>query len=180
LRLDSEEAVLKDATWNAPADGPSPEADRATLLRRVTLDLTGLPPTLAEIDAFLADRAPDAYEKVVDRLLASPRYGERMAAPWMAAARFADSSGYNLDPDRDMHRWRDWVIDAFNRDLPFDRFTIEQLAGDLLPNATLEQKIAAGFNRNHRMMSKAGALPDEFFVENVLDRASTVGTCGSG
>jgi hypothetical protein len=159
---------------------PSPEADRATLLRRVSLDLTGLPPTPADVDAFLADRSPDAYEKVVDRLLASPRYGERMAAPWMAAARFADTAGYNLDPDRDMHRWRDWVIDAFNRNLPFDRFTIEQLAGDLLPNATLEQKIATGFNRNHRMMSENGANPDEFFVENVLDRASTVGTVWLG
>jgi hypothetical protein len=159
---------------------PSPEANRATLIRRVSLDLTGLPPTLAEIDAFLGDRSPDAYEKVVDRLLASPRYGERMAAPWMAAARFADTSGYNLDPDRDMHRWRDWVIDAFNRNLPFDRFTIEQLAGDLLPNATLEQKIATGFNRNHRQMSENGANPDEYFVENVLDRASTVGTVWLG
>jgi hypothetical protein len=159
---------------------PSREADRATLIRRVTLDLTGLPPTPAEIDAFLADRSSDAYEKVVDRLLASPRYGERMAAPWMAAARFADSSGYNLDPDRDMHRWRDWVIDAFNRNLPFDRFTIGQLAGDLLPNATLEQKIATGFNRNHRMMSENGANPDEFFVENVLDRVNTAGTVWLG
>jgi hypothetical protein len=159
---------------------PSPEADRATLIRRVTLDLTGLPPTLAEIDAFLADRSPDAYGRVVDRLLASPRYGERMAAPWMAAARFADSSGYNLDPDRDMHRWRDWVIDAFNRNLPFDRFTIDQLAGDLLPDATLEQRIATGFNRNHRMMSENGANPDEYFVENILDRANTVGTVWLG
>ena len=159
---------------------PSREADRPTRIRRVTLDLTGLPPTPAEVDAFLADRSPTAYEKVVDRLLASPRYGERMAAPWMAAARFADTTGYNLDPDRDMHRWRDWVIDAFNRNLPFDKFTIEQLAGDLLPNPTLEQRIATGFNRNHRMMSENGANPDEYFVENVLDRASTVGTVWLG
>jgi hypothetical protein len=159
---------------------PSPEADRTTLIRRVTLDLTGLPPTPAEVDPFLADRSPNAYEKVVDRLLASAHYGERMAATWMAAARFADTSGYNLDPVRDMHRWRDWVIDAFNRNLPFDRFTIEQLAGDLLPNATLGQKIATGFNRNHRMMSENGAIPEEFFVENVVDRVSTVGTVWLG
>ena len=104
---------------------PSPEADRATLLRRVTLDLTGLPPAPGEIAAFLGDDSPDAYEKAVDRLLASPRYGERMAAAWLAAARFADSSGYFADQRRDMSRWRDWVIDAFNRNLPFDRFTID-------------------------------------------------------
>ena len=112
---------------------PSPEADRATLLRRVSLDLTGLPPTLAEVDAFLADTSPNAYEKVVDRLLRSPRYGERMAFPWLDAARYADSNGYQTDGERYMWRWRDWVIDAFNRNMPFDQFTIEQLAGDLLP-----------------------------------------------
>jgi hypothetical protein len=159
---------------------PSPEADRATLLRRVTFDLTGLPPTLAEIDAFLADTSPTAYERAVDRLLASPHYGERMAAPWMSAARFADTSGYNVDPDRDMYRWRDWVIDAFNSNMTFDRFTIEQLAGDLLPNPTLEQIVATGFNRNHRMMSEQGSNPNEYFVENVLDRVNTVGTVWLG
>ncbi len=115
---------------------PSPEADRAALIRRVSLDLTGLPPTPAEVDAFLADTSPQAYERVVDRLLASPRYGERMASRWLDAARYADTSGYQSDGERSMWRWRDWVIDAFNRNLPFDQFTIEQLAGDLLPGAT--------------------------------------------
>ena len=129
---------------------PAPEADRATLIRRVSLDLTGLPPTLAEVDAFLNDRSPNAYEKVVDRLLGSPRYGERMAFRWLDAARYADTNGYQLDGDRSMWRWRDWVIEAFNRNLPFDRFVIEQLAGDLLPNPTLDQRIATAFNRNHR------------------------------
>ena len=159
---------------------PSPEADRPTLLRRVTFDLTGLPPTLAEVDAFVADGSPDAYEKVVDRLLASSRYGERMAAVWLAAARFADSSGYFVDQPRDMSRWRDWVIDAFNRNLAFDRFTIEQLAGDLLPNATLEQHIASGFNRNHRTNSEMGIIPEEYFVEAVVDRVATTGTVWLG
>src|SRR5262249_7370825 len=140
---------------------PSPEADRTTLLRRVTLDLTGLPPTLAELNAFLADKSPNAYETVVDRVLASPRYGERMAGSWMAASRFADTIGYTGDYERDMHRWRDWVIDAYNRNLPFDQFTTEQLAGDLLPNATPDQRIATGFNRNHRMMAEGGSLADE-------------------
>ena len=112
---------------------PSPEADRARLLRRVSFDLTGLPPTLAELDAFLADTSPDAYEKEVDRLLASPRYGERMAVDWLDAARYADTHGYQVDPEKEMWPWRDWVISAFNRNLPYDRFTIEQLAGDLLP-----------------------------------------------
>src|SRR5215471_10588932 len=120
----------------------APEADRATLLRRVTLDLTGLPPSLDEITAFEKD---GDYEKVVDRLLASPRYGERMAIRWLEAARYADTNGYQSDGPRDMWRWRDWVIDAFNRNMPFDQFTIEQIAGDLLPNATLSQKIATGF-----------------------------------
>src|SRR5207302_1538651 len=127
---------------------PAPEADRTTLLRRVTLDLTGLPPGLAEVDDFLADTAPGAYERAVDRLLASPRYGERLATRWLDAARYADTNGYQSDGERVMWRWRDWVIDAFNRDLPYDRFTVEQLAGDLLPHPTLEQRLATGFNRN--------------------------------
>ena len=159
---------------------PSPEADRAALLRRVTFDLTGLPPTLAELDAFMTDDSPDAYEEAVDRLLASTRHGERMAAVWLAAARFADSSGYFADQRRDMSRWRDWVIDAFNRNLPFDRFTIEQLAGDLLPNATRDQVIASGFNRNHRTNSEMGIIEQEFFVENVVDRVATTGTVWLG
>src|SRR5262245_38666865 len=118
---------------------PSPEADRATLIRRVSLDLTGLPPTPGEVQAFLADKSPNAYEKVVDRLLQSPRYGERMASPWLDAARYADSNGYQIDGDRSAWRWRDWVIEAFNRNKSFDQFIVEQLAGDLLPNATLDQ-----------------------------------------
>ena len=121
---------------------PRAEADRPTLIRRVSFDLTGLPPTPQEIDAFVNDTSPNAYEKVVDRLLASPRYGERMAFRWLDAARYADTNGYQVDGDREMWRWRDWVIDAFNRNMPFDQFTIEQLAGDLLPNPTLEQRIA--------------------------------------
>src|SRR6185436_10257793 len=135
---------------------PSPEADRATLMRRVSLDLTGLPPTPAEVDAFLADSSPAAYEKVVDRLLASPRYGERMASRWLDAARYADTNGYQTDAERFMWRWRDWVIQAFNRNLRFDQFTLEQIAGDLLPNPTLDQRIATGFSRNHRGNGEGG------------------------
>jgi hypothetical protein len=159
---------------------PAPEADRITLLRRVSLDLTGLPPTPAEVDAFLADKSADAYEKVVDRLLASPRYGERMALPWLAAARYADTNGYQTDGDRIMWRWRDWVIDAFNKNLPFDQFTIEQIAGDMLPKATLEQKIATGFNRNHRGNSEGGVIPEEYAVEYVVDRVDTTSTVWLG
>ncbi|HYT91262.1 MAG TPA: DUF1549 domain-containing protein, partial [Gemmataceae bacterium] len=155
---------------------PSPEADRVTLIRRVTLDLTGLPPTPAEVDAFLADTSPNAYEKVVDRLLASPRYGERMAIKWLDGARYADTNGYQGDGERVMWRWRDWVIDAFNQNMPFDQFTIEQLAGDLLPGATLEQKIATGFNRNHRGNAEGGIVPEEYAVEYVVDRVDTTGT----
>ncbi|MCI0662087.1 MAG: DUF1549 domain-containing protein, partial [Acidobacteria bacterium] len=128
---------------------PSPEADKVALLRRVHLDLTGLPPTPAETEAFLADKSPDAYEKVVDRLLASPHYGERMAMQWLDLARYADTHGYHIDSHRDMWPWRDWLIKAFNQNKHYDQFTIEQLAGDLLPNATIDQKIASGFNRNH-------------------------------
>src|SRR6202041_945690 len=121
---------------------PSAAAPKETLIRRVSLDLTGLPPTPAEVDAFLADESANAYEKVVDRLLGSPRYGERMAFRWLDAARYADTNGYQYDGERVMWRWRDWVIDAFNRNLPFDRFTRDQIAGDMLPDATLEQKMA--------------------------------------
>jgi len=152
---------------------PSPQADREILLRRVTLDLTGLPPTPEEISAFLQDPSPGAYEHVVDRLLASPRYGERMAARWLDAARYADSNGYQYDGERSMWRWRDWVIDAFNRNQPFDQFTLEQIAGDLLPNATLEQKMATGFNRNHRANTEDGIIPEEYAVEYVVDRVET-------
>ena len=128
----------------------APEADKTTLIRRVSLDLTGLPPTPGEVDDFLKDRSPYAYEQVVDRLLKSPRYGERMAQQWLDFARYADSNGFQVDSSRYQWPWRDWVINAFNDNLPFDQFTIEQLAGDLLPNATRAQIVATGFNRNHR------------------------------
>ena len=155
---------------------PIAEADRVTLIRRVTLDLTGLPPTPAEVDAFLADQSPRAYEQLVDRLLASPRYGERMALRWLDLARYADTNGYQNDSERAQWRWRDWVIDAFNANQPFDQFTIEQLAGDLLPDATLEQKIASGFNRNHRITLEGGVIPEEYRVEYVVDRVETTAT----
>ena len=152
---------------------PAAEADPRTLIRRVSLDLTGLPPSLSEVDAFVNDVSPDAWEKVVDRLLASPAYGEHMAVAWLDAARYADTSGYQNDGPRSMWRWRDWVIDAFNRNLPFDQFTIEQIAGDLLPNPTLEQQIATGFNRNHRGNAEGGIIPEEYQVEYVADRVDT-------
>ncbi|HXB68408.1 MAG TPA: DUF1553 domain-containing protein [Candidatus Acidoferrales bacterium] len=155
---------------------PSPEADRETLLRRVSLDLTGLPQTVGEMDAFANDRSAGAYEKVVDRLLASPRYGERMAERWLDAARYADTNGYQFDGERVMWRWRDWVIDAFNRNQRFDQFALEQIAGDLLPNATLDQKIATGFNRNHRANTEDGIIPEEYAVEYVVDRVETTST----
>jgi Protein of unknown function (DUF1553)/Protein of unknown function (DUF1549)/Concanavalin A-like lectin/glucanases superfamily/Planctomycete cytochrome C len=149
---------------------PSAEADRVTLLRRVTYDLTGLPPTPAEVDSFLADSSPDAYEKRVDALLRSSRYGERMAVPWLDASRYADTHGYHIDSHRAMWPWRDWVIDAFNRNLPFDQFTIDQIAGDLRPDATRQQKIASGFNRNHMINFEGGAIAEEYQVEYVMDR----------
>jgi Protein of unknown function (DUF1553)/Protein of unknown function (DUF1549)/Concanavalin A-like lectin/glucanases superfamily/Planctomycete cytochrome C len=159
---------------------PAPEADRATLIRRVSLDLTGLPPTTAEVDDYLKDGSPEAYEKVVDRLLASPRYGERMAFKWLEAARYADTNGYQLDGERDAWRWRDWVIEAYNQNKPFDQFIVEQLAGDLLPNASLEQKIATAFNRNHRINSEDGLVPEEYAVEYVVDRVDTTSTLFMG
>jgi hypothetical protein len=159
---------------------PSPEADKTTLLRRLTFDLTGLPPTLAEIDSFLADQSADAYEKRVDKLLQSPKYGERMAMPWLDLARYADTHGYHIDSHRDMWIWRDWLIKAFNQNQPFDQFTIEQLAGDLLPSATIEQKIASGFNRNHMINYEGGAIPEEYQVEYVVDRVETTANIWMG
>jgi hypothetical protein len=152
---------------------PSPEANRHTLIRRLSLDLTGLPATIAEIDAFIADKSSNAYEKVVDRLLASPHYGERMAMPWLDFARYADSNGYQSDSSRDMSPWRDWVIRAFNQNMPYDQFTVEQLAGDLLPNPTRDQLVATGFNRNHRLTSEGGSIAEEWRVETVIDRVET-------
>jgi mono/diheme cytochrome c family protein len=152
---------------------PSPEADRRTLIRRVSLDLTGLPPTPQDVAAFVADRSSNAYEKVVDRLLASPRYGERMAIRWLDGARYADTNGYQTDGERSMWRWRDWVIDAFNRNVPFDQFTVDQIAGDMLPHATSAQILATGFNRNHRGNGEGGIIPEEYAAEYVVDRVET-------
>ncbi len=159
---------------------PSDEADKETLIRRVSLDLTGLPPTPQELDAFLADPSETAYEKVVERLLASPHYGERMSFPWLDAARYADTNGYQRDTLRIMWPWRDWVINAFNDNMPFDQFAVEQLAGDLLPNATLDQRVATGFNRNHRINGEGGIIPEEYAVEYVADRVSTTSTAFMG
>jgi hypothetical protein len=159
---------------------PSPEAPRETLIRRVTLDLTGLPPTPQEVDAFLNDKSPQAYEHVVDRLLKSPRYGERWCWDWLDGARYADSNGYQGDPDRTMWPWRDWVIGAINSNMPFDQFTVWQIAGDLMPNATLEQKLATGFNRNHMINGEGGRIAEETRVENVMDRVETTGTMWLG
>ena len=153
---------------------PEPEACKERLLRRVTLDLTGLPPTPAEIAAFLKDSAPDAYERVVDRLLASPRHGERMALEWLDMSRFADSNGFQVDSSRSMWPWRDWVINAFNNNIPFDRFTVEQLAGDMLPNARPDQVIATGFQRNHRLNGEGGLIAEEWRIETVIDRVETM------
>lgn len=152
---------------------PSPEADRAVLLRRVSLDLTGLPPSLGEVDAFVADPSADAYEKAVDRLLASPAYGERWARPWLDLARYADTQGYEKDNRRSMWPYRDWVIKALNANLPFDQFTIEQIAGDMLPDATQEQKVATGFHRNTMTNTEGGTDNEEFRYEAVVDRVNT-------
>ena len=184
---------VKQADW--PRDGidafilarlereglkPSAEADRITWLRRATRDLTGLPPTLAEVDAFLKDKSPKAFETMVDRLLASPRYGERMAWNWLEAARYADSNGYQGDRERTMWPWRDWVVRAFNANQPYDKFTVEQIAGDLLPNATEEQVLATGFNRNHMINGEGGRIAAENRVEYVFDQTETVGTVWMG
>ncbi|MET0463794.1 MAG: DUF1553 domain-containing protein [Chitinophagaceae bacterium] len=159
---------------------PSAEADKETLIRRVSFDLTGLPPAITEIDAFLKDNSANAYEKMVDRFLQSSRYGERMAAYWLDVARFADSHGYLDDKHRDASPWRDWVIKAYNQNMPFDQFITWQLAGDLMPNATKEQILATGFNRNQKQNSEAGILPEEFRVEYVVDRTNTLGTALMG
>lgn len=182
-----------DVSWaNSPIDSfvlskleqeglaPAPEADRATLIRRLSLDLIGLPPTPEDVDAFIADASPAAYERVVDRLLASPRYGEHWARFWLDLARYADSHGYEKDGLRVMWPYRDWVIDAFNRDLPYDQFTIDQLAGDLLPNPTLKQLVATGFHRNTQINEEGGTDPEEFRVEAVLDRVNTTASVWLG
>lgn len=155
---------------------PSREADPLTLLRRVYLDLIGLPPSPEDVEQFLADQRPAAYERLVGRLLASPRYGERWGRHWLDLARYADSNGYTIDGPRSIWKYRDWVIDALNRDLPFDQFTIQQIAGDLLPDATLEQKVATGFHRNTLVNEEGGTDQEQFRVEAVVDRVSTTGS----
>jgi hypothetical protein len=154
---------------------PSPEADRSTLIRRLSLDLTGLPPTPEEVDAFLADESANAYENLVDRLLASPHYGERWARTWLDAARYADSDGYEKDKARFVWAYRDWVINAFNNDLPYDRFIIEQIAGDLLPDAGQDQVVATGFLRNSMINEEGGIDPEQFRMEAMFDRMDAVG-----
>jgi mono/diheme cytochrome c family protein len=181
--------AVKGATWiKNPIDAfilaqleaakisPSPEADKVTLLRRVYLDLLGLPPTLEVVDAFVADTAPDAYEKIVDRLLASPHYGERWARHWLDQARYADTHGFTIDAPREIWKYRDWVLEALNRDLPFDQFVVEQMAGDMLPDATLAEKIATGFHRNTLINEEGGIDKEQFRVEAVADRVNTTAT----
>ena len=186
--------ATRDAAWaRTPVDrfilarleaeglAPQGDADRAALARRVSLDLTGLPPTPAEVDAFLADDSPDAYEKFVDAKLASPHYGERMALEWLDSARYADSHGYQTDSSRSNWPWRDWVIDALNAGMPFDEFTILQLAGDMLPavagdpRAERDRVVATGFNRNHRINGEGGIIAEEWRVETIIDRVETTG-----
>lgn len=159
---------------------PAAAAGRVDLIRRLTFDLTGLPPALEEVDAFLADQQPGAYRRLVERLLASPRYGERMAVDWLDLARYADTHGYHIDSHRDMWRWRDWVIRAFNQNMPYDQFTVEQLAGDLLPGATTSQQVASGFLRNNMINFEGGAIAEEYRTEYVMDRVMTTGTVWLG
>ena len=185
-------AVKKEGWARSPLDAfvlarmereglePRPEADRTTLARRLSLDLTGLPPKPEEIDAFVADTAPNAYERLVDRLLASARYGERMAVDWLDAARYADTHGYHIDSARDMTSWRDGVIRAFNDNQRYDQFTVEQVAGDLLPEATEAQKVASGFNRNHMINYEGGAIPEEYHTAYIVDRINTTSTVWLG
>ncbi len=184
---------MKDAAWvRNPIDAfilaaleargiaPSPPADRRTLLRRLSLDLIGLPPTPQEVQSFVDDTSPDAYEKQVDRLMASPHYGERMAVPWLDAVRFADTVGFHGDQNQNVFPYRDYVIDAFNSDKPFDQFTIEQLAGDLLPHPTTEQLVASGYNRLNMMTREGGAQPREYLAKYAADRVRTLGAAWLG
>ncbi|MGH9769732.1 MAG: DUF1549 domain-containing protein, partial [Blastocatellia bacterium] len=179
---------VKNKSWaRAPIDNfilaqlekqglaPSPEADKVTLIRRLSLDLTGLPPAIEEVDRFVSDNSPDAYSKLVDRLLANPHYGERWGRWWLDAARYADTNGFEKDRARSIWPYRDWVIKAFNQDMRFDQFTIEQLAGDLLPNPNLDSRVATGFLRNSMLNQEGGVDPEQFRVEGVIDRVDAVG-----
>ena len=168
------------APLEAKGFGPSPQADRPTLLRRLSLDLIGIPPTPQELQAFLDDNSPDAYQKQVDRLLASPHYGERMAVPWLDAVRFADTVGFHGDQNQNVFPYRDYVINAFNSNKPFDQFTREQLAGDLLPNPTTEQLVATGFNRLNMMTREGGAQAKEYLAKYTADRVRTIGSAFLG
>ncbi|MFN0167600.1 MAG: DUF1553 domain-containing protein [Bryobacteraceae bacterium] len=159
---------------------PSAEADRAALLRRVHLDLTGLPPKPEEVDSFLADKTPDAYERRVEKLLTSPQHAERLAMHWLDLARYADTHGYHIDSHRDMWHWRDWVIDAFQQNMPYDRFTVEQIAGDLFDRPTRSQRLATGFHRNHMINFEGGAIPEEYQTEYVVDRVEVTSTVWMG
>ena len=159
---------------------PANEADKRTLIRRLSLDLTGLPPTREEIHQFLADDSPEAYEKVIDAFMAKPEYGEHFARFWLDVARYGDTHGLHLDNYREMWPYRDWVIAAFNKNMPFDQFTTEQLAGDLLPEPTLEQQIATGFNRCHVTTSEGGSIDEEYYVQYAIDRADTTSTVWMG
>ncbi|HCS53146.1 MAG TPA: hypothetical protein DIW81_16385, partial [Planctomycetaceae bacterium] len=154
---------------------PVSEATRETLIRRVAFDLTGLPPTIDEVDEYLTDQSDQAYEQMLHRYLQSPAYGEHMARHWLDLARYADTNGYQYDTEREQWVWRDWVIDAYNRNMPFDQFTIEQLAGDLLRNATAQQRLATGFNRNHGITIEGGIIDEEYRTEYVMDRVITTG-----
>jgi hypothetical protein len=177
-RNDVDRFVL--ARLEAAGLAPSLDADRAVLIRRLHMDLTGLPPSPEEVDAFIADTAPDAYEKLVDRIMASPHYGERMALPWLDAARFADSNGFQQDGDTHQYIWRDWVVKALNADMPFDRFSIEQLAGDLLPDPTEDQLVATAFNRNHLLNGEGGNIAEEQRNVALFDRVDTTATTWLG
>lgn len=159
---------------------PSPEEEKARLIRRVSLDLTGLPPSIAEVDEFVKDSAPGAFEKVVDRLLKSPHFGERLAVPWLDLARYGDTSGYHNDSLRDMWLWREWVVNAFNANMPFSQFTIEQIAGDLLPKATIQQQVASGFHRNVMTSDEGGIIESEYLNLYVVDRVATTGVTWLG
>jgi hypothetical protein len=178
LRNDLDRFILE--ALEAAELEPAPQASREMLIRRLSLDLIGLPPTPAEVQSFVDDQAADAYERLVARLLASPQFGVRQALGWLDLARYADSDGYPHDGDRVVWPFRDWVVNAFNQDMPYDEFTIKQLAGDLLPNATDTDRLASAFHRQTRINREAGVDPEEFRLEAVIDRVNTTATVWLG